>query len=87
MSIFEFDEEREMKLIRADERELGVEEGKKIGLSEGEQMGSDKRILQFVEYDLSQNVPKDAIIKKLINIFRLNQDEIDHIIQQVNICM
>ena len=31
MSIFEYDEEREMKLIRADERELGVEEGKEIG--------------------------------------------------------
>ena len=39
MSIYEFDEEREMKLIREDERdigrELGLEEGKEIGREEG----------------------------------------------------
>ena len=29
MSIYEFDEEREMAIIRADERELGREEGRK----------------------------------------------------------
>ena len=28
MSIYEFDEEREMRLIREDEREIGREEGK-----------------------------------------------------------
>lgn len=93
MSIFEFDEEREMRLIRADERELGVEEGreigleegKSIGLEEGKRLGSDKRILQFVEYDLSQNISKDTIIHKLINVFCLNQDEIAHIMQQVSV--
>ena len=31
MSIYEFDEEKEMAIIRADERELGREEGRKEG--------------------------------------------------------
>lgn len=31
VSIYEFDEEREMRLIRADEREIGREEGIEIG--------------------------------------------------------
>ena len=31
MSIYEYDEEKELKIIRADERELGYEEGIKSG--------------------------------------------------------
>jgi len=34
MSIYEYDKERELKLIRADERELGEEIGKEIGKAE-----------------------------------------------------
>ena len=36
MSIYEFDEEKEMAIIRADERELGREEGRVEGREEGE---------------------------------------------------
>lgn len=35
MSIYEFDEEREMRLIRADEREIGREEGMEKGVAIG----------------------------------------------------
>lgn len=34
MSIYEFDEEKEMAIIRADERELGREEGRQEGREE-----------------------------------------------------
>ena len=37
VSIYEFDEEREMRLIREDEREIGREEGKASGIKEGKQ--------------------------------------------------
>ncbi len=37
VSIYEYDEEREMKLIREDEREIGREEGKASGIEEGKQ--------------------------------------------------
>ena len=43
MSIYEFDEEREMAIIRADERELGREEGREEGLEEGRKEG-ERRI-------------------------------------------
>ena len=38
MSIYEFDEEREMELIRQDEREIGREEGRE----QGEQAGLER---------------------------------------------
>ena len=86
MSIFEYDEEREMKLIRADERELGREEGKEIGkaigLEEGERIGSERSIIQFIQYDLSHNIAEEQIIQKLIAIFSLKYEEIDQIMQQ-----
>ena len=43
MSIYEFDEEREMAIIRADERELGREEGRLEGKAEGRTEG-ERRI-------------------------------------------
>ena len=82
MSIFEYDEEREMKLIRADERELGREEGKAIGLEEGERKGSERSMIQFIQYDLSHNIAEEQIIQKLIAIFSLKYEEIDQIMQQ-----
>jgi predicted transposase YdaD len=39
MSIYEFDEEREMQLIREDEREIGRQEGERYGRQEGEKYG------------------------------------------------
>lgn len=42
MSIYEFDEEREMQLIRADEREIGWEKGRKEGREEGERIGREQ---------------------------------------------
>lgn len=53
MSIYEFDEEREMKLIREDEREIGREEG----IEEGREEGRIKieRILRLNKVLLSDN--------------------------------
>ena len=39
VSIYEFDEEREMRLIREDEREIGREEGIEIGEASGREEG------------------------------------------------
>ena len=39
VSIYEFDEEREMRLIREDEREIGREEGIEIGKASGIEIG------------------------------------------------
>ena len=55
MSIYEFDEEREMELIRQDERaegeqaglERGREEGREEGRAEGEQFGREQAVLSL----------------------------------------
>lgn len=39
MSIFEYDEEKELALIRKDEYIAGIEEGKKAGIEEGKKTG------------------------------------------------
>lgn len=53
MSIYEFDEEREMRLIRADKRELGREEGLELGRKEGRL--KVERILMLNKILLSDN--------------------------------
>jgi predicted transposase YdaD len=39
MSIFEYDEEKEMELIRQAEKEVGIAEGERRGRIEGERQG------------------------------------------------
>ena len=41
MSIFEYDEEKELKLLRQAEYELGLEEGEKRGQEIGEKRGQE----------------------------------------------
>lgn len=50
VSIYEFDEEREMRLIREDEREIGREEGIASGIEEGK-----KKILLLSKMLLDDN--------------------------------
>lgn len=79
MSIFEFDEEREMKIIRADEREIGREEG----LLEGHKNGMHESIELLVRYDLMHNLPADAIIQKIVDIFGFETKEVSLIVQNL----
>ncbi len=87
MSIFEFDEEREMKLIREDEREIGREEGLKKGikqgLEEGVKKGIDSSINLLIKYDLAHNVAEEVIIQKVIDIFGISHNDVVSILQNV----
>ena len=47
MSIYEFDEEREMELIRQDERAEGEQAGLERGRAEGEQLGREKAVMSL----------------------------------------
>ncbi len=71
MSIFEFDEEKEMKLIRQDERDIGREEGKKEGKKEGLNEGIRCFILEFLE----EKVPEERIVEKLRRRFGIIEEE------------
>lgn len=62
MSIYEFDEEREMAIIRADERELGREEGRTEGRTEGRIEGrteGERRITLLYKCLLKDNRMED----------------------------
>ena len=47
MSIFEYDEERELAIIRRDERDIGVAQGIEQGIEQGLLLGEAKRIEQI----------------------------------------
>ena len=47
MSIFEYDEERELAIIWRDEREIGVAQGIEQGIEQGLLLGEAKRIEQI----------------------------------------
>ena len=58
MSIYEFDEEREMKLIREDEREIGREQGREQGIEQGRTEG-EHRMLMLNKYLLADGRIED----------------------------
>lgn len=63
MSIFEYDEERELKLIREDEREIGREEGLEKGLE------------ALIRCNLEDNISEERILQNLQKYFFLNLEE------------
>ena len=69
MSIFEYDEEREIELIRRDEREIGEKIGKeigeKIGKEIGEKIGIEKE-RQRAQKELDKN--RENTIRSIISI-------------------
>ena len=71
MSIFEYDEEKEMKLIRRDEREIGREQG----LREGMEKGINQSIKCFILVNLEEQIPEERIVEHLQKIFGVSPEE------------
>ena len=63
MSIFEYDEEKEMKIVRQDLMELGKKEGIK------------ESIRYFIIDNLEEQIPEDRIVTKLQKYFGVLPDE------------
>ncbi len=79
MSIFEYDEEREIELIRRDEREIGKEIGKEIGQKIGEEIGAEKErentIKSIISFGKKLGANKEQIIKELQERCLLEEQE------------
>ena len=83
MSIFEYDEEREIELIRRDEREIGKEIGQeigqKIGQKIGEEIGAEKErentIKSIISFGKKLGASKEQIIKELQERCLLEEQE------------
>jgi hypothetical protein len=59
LSIFEYDEEKEMKLIRADERRIGEEKGRQNGLREGEKRGEALNLAKVIKKMVPKSTPAE----------------------------
>lgn len=75
VSIFEFDEEREMKIIREDERKMGREEGR--------EESKKKYGMDFVKYKLGKGVSNFEIRAELTAIFHLEPKEAEDLVRTV----
>ena len=83
MSIFEYDEEREMKLIRRDEREIGREQGRREGIregiSEGRREGREEGFKQSMKYfilaNIEERIPEERIVTYLQKYFGVLPEE------------
>ena len=79
MSIFEYDEERELRLICEDEREMGREEG----LKEGRQEGRECVMRLIVQDMLEDHIPDERILEKLKKRFVLSETESKQLLESV----
>ena len=75
MSIFEYDEEREMKLIRRDEREIGREQGRREGISEGREEGFKQSMKYFILANIEERIPEERIVTYLQKYFGVLPEE------------
>ncbi len=78
LSIYEYDEERELKLIRADERELGREEGLKQGMEQGMEQGVKVVIEMCWEIGFSE----EQIISEVAKRFAISEEVARNYIQK-----
>ena len=79
MSIFEYDEEKELNMIRQDEREMGREDGLKEGLEQGLQTGAQL----LIKYDLEQHIAREVIIQKVHDIFGFQQETVEIMMKEL----
>ncbi|MDE5780785.1 MAG: hypothetical protein K2I03_04820, partial [Lachnospiraceae bacterium] len=71
MSIYEYDEEKELRIIRADEREIGME----IGRKEGEESARKLGIMVLIDVLNELNAPKDIVLEKVSEKFEISREE------------
>ena len=79
MSIFEYDEEKEMKLIRRDMMEIGREQGLQQGMRDGMVKGREEEfkeiIKNFIRVNLEEQIPEERIATKLQKYFGVLPEE------------
>ena len=64
VSIFEYDEEKELELLRQAEYALGVEDGEKIGQERGEKIGQERG--EQIGQERGQQIGKEKGLKALV---------------------
>ena len=75
MSIYEYDKEREFELIRRDEREIGIEQGKTLGEQIGRQEEKENNIKSIISVCQKFGGNKEQIITELIEQCHLTKEQ------------
>ena len=75
MSIYEYDEERERKLMLADERELGREEGIEQGIRQGVAEERENTIKIVISMSKECEYSREKTLEKLIEKCSLNKED------------
>ena len=78
MSIYEYDEERELKLIRADERELGKELGIELGREEEKENAIKAVISLCKEFGSTKEVTVEKLMEKCELSKETAEEKVNH---------
>ena len=71
VSIYEYDEEGHLEIVKEEGRQLGIAECKQLGLAEG----LNKGINAFIKLCKDMNLSDDDTVTKLIEDYQLSRDE------------
>lgn len=77
LSVFEFNKEKEFKIVRQDEREEGI----RIGLQQGMERGS---IITYVKQAVKYGVSHEDAISDAADEFNVTEEYIRNIIAEAN---
>ena len=81
LSVFEFNKEREFKIVREDEREEGIRIGMERGLQQGMERGS---IITYVKQAVKYGVSHEDAISDAADEFNVTEEYIRNIIAEAN---
>ena len=86
MSIFEYDEKREMELIRkaefAEGERVGLEKGERVGLEKGEKIGMKEGMDRI--FEINRLFRKKYTEKQIAEKMGLDEQEVKKILERLN---
>ena len=75
VSIYEYDEEGHLEIVKEEGRQLGIAEGEKLGIIKGEEKERSNGIKVFIKLCKDMNLSDDDTVTKLIEDYQLSRDE------------
>ena len=75
VSIYEYDEEGHLEIVKEEGRQLGIAEGEKLGIIKGEEKERSNGIKVFIKLCKDMNLSDDDTVSKLIEDYQLSKDE------------
>ena len=85
LSVFEFNKEREFKIVREDEREEGIRIGMERGIEQGLQQGMERgSIITYVKQAIKYGTSKEDAISDAADEFNVTKEYIRNVIAEAN---